>query len=350
MVAAIDEITQVPSNATVIKIMNALIKRYNSLANIYTLKGSVETYNDLLAIQNPTAGDVYNVKQEDSEHGVAAGSNFVWDGTTWDNLGMNLDGLVRKVNGFTPDDLGAVIFQYIKNIEDKDGTLIVTIRNGEEETPLTIQTGKVKTVNGVEPDGTGNISIEVPQLTIATQEEAEAGTDNTKFMTPLRTKQAINALMNAIPVGIILPFAGSTIPSGFLACNGAAVSRTTYSELFSVISTTYGSGDESTTFNLPNLEDNRFMEFSDTRGTEKNAGLPNITGAFNMQGFNEVANNNTYSVSGAFYMQSSTRWVGRGGGGASRGVAFDASRSNGLYGGSDTVQPKSLTVRAIIKY
>ena len=164
--AAIDEITQIPSNATVIKIINALIKRYNSLANVYTFKGSVETYNDLLAIQNPTVGDVYNVKQEDTEHGVATGSNFVWDGTVWDNLGMSLDGLVRKINGFMPDDLGSVIFQYIKNITDNDGTLTITIRNGEEESTLTIDTGKVKTVNGVEPDESGNIAIDIPQPTI----------------------------------------------------------------------------------------------------------------------------------------------------------------------------------------
>lgn len=156
--------------------------------------------------------------------------------------------------------------------------------------------------------------------------------------------------ITGVPTGTILPFAGNTIPSGFLACNGAAVSRTTYAALFSAIGTTYGGGDGSSTFNVPQIEDNRFLEFSSTRGSKRNAGLPNITGAFNMQGFNEVANNNTYSVSGAFYMQSSTNWEGRGGGGASRGVAFDASRSNGLYGDSNTVQPKSLTVRAIIKY
>lgn len=54
--------------------------------------------------------------------------------------------------------------------------------------------GNTITVNGVPPDENGNIDIEVPRPTIATQEEAEAeaGTDNTKVMTPLRTKQAIN--------------------------------------------------------------------------------------------------------------------------------------------------------------
>lgn len=56
-------------------------------------------------------------------------------------------------------------------------------------------------------------------------------------------------------VGSIIPFAGSTVPEGFLACNGDAVSRDTYADLFSVIGTTFGVGDGSTTFNLPNLVD-----------------------------------------------------------------------------------------------
>ena len=54
--------------------------------------------------------------------------------------------------------------------------------------------------------------------------------------------------------GVISMFAGSTAPTGTLICNGAAVSRTTYAALYAVIGTTYGVGDNTTTFNLPNLE------------------------------------------------------------------------------------------------
>lgn len=65
-----------------------------------------------------------------------------------------------------------------------------------------------------------------------------------------------------LPSGIILPYGGGTgvsgttyitIPDGWLLCNGATVSRTAYSALFNIIGTTYGSGDGSTTFNVPNL-------------------------------------------------------------------------------------------------
>jgi len=56
-----------------------------------------------------------------------------------------------------------------------------------------------------------------------------------------------------MPSGTVLDFAGATPPVGFLACNGSAVSRATYSDLFSAIGTTWGVGDGVTTFNVPNL-------------------------------------------------------------------------------------------------
>jgi len=51
--------------------------------------------------------------------------------------------------------------------------------------------------------------------------------------------------------GTYIQFAGASAPTGYLACNGAAVSRATYADLFAVVSTTYGAGDGSTTFNVP---------------------------------------------------------------------------------------------------
>lgn len=57
----------------------------------------------------------------------------------------------------------------------------------------------------------------------------------------------------AVPTGVINPFAGSSAPLGWLICDGSAVSRTTYASLFSILGITYGSGDGSTTFNLPDL-------------------------------------------------------------------------------------------------
>ena len=64
---------------------------------------------------------------------------------------------------------------------------------------------------------------------------------------------ANNKAVPVMPVGCVIPFAGAAAPTGWLLCQGQAVSRTTYAQLFSVIGTTYGSGDGSTTFNLPDM-------------------------------------------------------------------------------------------------
>lgn len=157
----------------------------------------------------------------------------------------------------------------------------------------------------------------------------------------------------SVPVGTILPFAGGSIPSGFLACNGAAISRTTYSALYSAIGTTYGSGNGSTTFNVPQIEDNRFLEFSSTRGSKHNAGLPNITGDItDTYQFGNMSSSGTVlpTTTGAFSASKSSKHGTGDENSYSYNIHFNAKNSNAIYGASTTVQPKSLTVRAIIKY
>ena len=101
----------------------------------------------------------------------------------------------------------------------------------------------------------------------ATQAQAEAGTDTTTSMNPLRTAQAIAALA-PVPVGFIAYIAGSATPTGYLKANGAAVSRTTYADLFAAIGTTYGAGNGSTTFNLPDLRGEFIRGWDDGRGID----------------------------------------------------------------------------------
>lgn len=75
--------------------------------------------------------------------------------------------------------------------------------------------------------------------------------DGSKF---LRDDGAWAAAGGSTPTGVVLPYAGATAPdSTWLICDGAAVSRSTYSTLFGLISETFGVGDGSTTFNIPDL-------------------------------------------------------------------------------------------------
>ena len=60
-------------------------------------------------------------------------------------------------------------------------------------------------------------------------------------------------IVNRSEVGAIKPWGKATAPAGYVLCDGAAISRTDYADLFAVISTTYGAGNGSTTFNVPNL-------------------------------------------------------------------------------------------------
>lgn len=69
---------------------------------------------------------------------------------------------------------------------------------------------------------------------------------------------------NLMPVGATIPFSGSSTPSGFLLCDGSAVSRTTYAALFGVIGTTFGDGDGSTTFNVPDATEQLYFRGVDS--------------------------------------------------------------------------------------
>lgn len=90
--------------------------------------------------------------------------------------------------------------------------------------------------------------------------------------------------VEGIPTGTIVPWTDSTVASGFLECNGSAVSRTTYADLFAVIGTTYGSGDGSTTFNLPDLEDNVPVGKSPNKALASTGGANTVTSTGNVAG------------------------------------------------------------------
>ena len=162
--------------------------------------------------------------------------------------------------------------------------------------------------------------------------------------------------INGVPVGTVLPFAGSSTPAGYVLCNGAAVSRTTYAALFAVIGTTYGAGNGSTTFNLPNYTD-KFLQGHTTAGTVKSPGLPNITGfaagfpwnADNHGAYTSGRYSGTHGPTGAFYAGGWAR-SGRKDGREGSSTFFSAARSNSIYGNSSTVQPPAVTVRYCIKY
>lgn len=153
-------------------------------------------------------------------------------------------------------------------------------------------------------------------------------------------------LSAVIPPGTIIHYAGRTVPSGWLICNGANVSRTDYAALFAAIGTIYGTGDGVTTFGLPNLN-GRFLEgatYTGSVGTYHSAGLPNITGSFTSHG-----NTSAMVTTGPF--TNGAPWIHSNSGGAEDGrtIYMDANRCSSLYGTTGTVQPPSMAALPLIK-
>jgi len=86
-------------------------------------------------------------------------------------------------------------------------------------------------------------------------------------------KRAIAERANVCsPVGNIVPYGNAVAPAGWLICDGSAISRTTYSDLFSVIGAAYGNGDGSTTFNLPDLRGRFIRGHDDGAGNDPDVG------------------------------------------------------------------------------
>lgn len=85
--------------------------------------------------------------------------------------------------------------------------------------------------------------------------------------------------LETTPAGVIVPYGGVTVPSGYLACNGAEVSRTGKARLFSAIGTKWGEGDGVTTFNVPNLNNDSFLKgvTASAVGNSYSATLPAMT-------------------------------------------------------------------------
>lgn len=143
------------------------------------------------------------------------------------------------------------------------------------------------------------------------------------------------------PIGSIIPYGGTTTPSGWLLCNGQAISRTDYSELFAAIGTAFGSGDSSTTFNLPDLRET-------------------VPVGIGENGTATIAEHDTYTL-GEFkddQMQSHTHLVNHQSGSEEYGaqyhgvltVRFDAGASGANTGRTGTTtHGKQLGVNYIIK-
>lgn len=166
------------------------------------------------------------------------------------------------------------------------------------------------------------------------------------------------------PIGSIIPYGGATAPNGFLLCQGQAVSRNTYAELFAVIGTAFGTGNGTTTFNVPDLRDKAVMGAgtNGALGASQSAQLPNITGkinnksgTFGIMGFSAATSNFNGALIGS--EAKGAVYTGQQNTSACKVVTFDASHSdasidingNNVYTNKGETRPANVRLNYIIK-
>jgi phage-related tail fiber protein len=166
------------------------------------------------------------------------------------------------------------------------------------------------------------------------------------------------AAVGGTPAGTVVAVAMNTAPTGYLKANGAAVSRTTYAALFTAVGTTYGAGDGSTTFNLPDLrgefvrgwDDGRGVDSGRVFGSTQGQGIPRMRGgvadshgnaamyAYDVSGFtNPFVGVGTSSYRSSLDVVSTNNLY----------VEFDSAR---VIPASPDVRPRNVALLACIKF
>lgn len=268
---------------------------------------------------------------------------------------MALPAILRRLfksSGYGPelnDDLisrNIFIREWVNTYDYGAGVLV---RGSDGQIYMSVTASGPGTSAGAKDPTTAGASYWVaPKIPTAGTSENSNVAASTAFVQAAISSAVSSAIAAAVPTGSIVYYGKSAAPSGWLVCNGAAVSRTTYATLYGVIGTTYGTGDGSTTFNVPNLID-RFPQGNATPGTVKAAGLPNITGAvsFRIEAHtggaegcftSAIESADIYPVSVVAGIKQFWK------------VDINASRSSNIYGNSSTVQPPALTLLPCIKY
>jgi len=200
----------------------------------------------------------------------------------------------------------------------------------------------VSTIKGRATAGTGDpedLTASQVRTILNVADGAQKNSDITKAEIEAKLTGTISTHTHNIdpfPIGSISFHASSTAPSGFLKCNGANVSRTTYADLFAIIGTAFGTGDGSTTFNLPDLRGEFVRGWDDGRGVDSGRAL----GAWQ----EDMLKSHRHQLN--IFRNNSN----------SGGFAEDANSSGTQYqnyteyeGGAET-RPRNIALMACIKY
>ena len=160
-----------------------------------------------------------------------------------------------------------------------------------------------------------------------------------QFKTAITDFRNYVADFEAVPPGVVVFYPKTTAPTGWLKANGAAISRTTYAALFSAIGTTFGAGDGSTTFNIPDLR-GEFL-----RGLDNGRGVDSARVLGSAQGDDFKSHAHTQNIGG---MMTNSGMIGSFTSDGITAKGLDAT-TTGATRGAET-RPRNIALLACIKY
>lgn len=267
---------------------------------------------------------------------------------------------INIAEGCPPSGINDAIRQMMADVKaDKDAQDKALTTPATASTLGVVKPGTGMTVNAagkldVKKASTSNAGIVQLNNTVTSTSITQAATSNAVKTAYDKAVAALAAIANALPVGALLPSFASSM-NGYLLCNGAAVSRRTYANLFAILGTAFGAGNGSTTFNLPDFRDKTFWGANGNLMAILAAGLPNITGNVFPTTYTGATDGTPIGGDGAFNTVTNRGDIAVGkadyiGKGYYPYANFNASRSSAIYGKSTTVQPPAIAVNIFIKY
>jgi microcystin-dependent protein len=266
---------------------------------------------DTAKINSPGVMSQYDkTKLNSIASGAEVNVNADWNATTGDGLILNKPNLgsmaFEIINNYYKKTQADTVFQS----KDQDLTTIAAIGNANQQ---------IKVKN----DGSG-----------------------LEWFTP-------NQSTSSNPVGTIISFAGSTAPSGYLVCDGSEISRATYADLFSVLGTTWGAGNGTTTFNIPDLRGQFLRGF----GGNTNEDPEKTTRFAKFSGGNTGNNIGTFQSDD---FKSHRHYILQDGNGSISGYNFKQFEQDGYgpnnnpvytdYKGGNETRPKNVYVLYVVKF
>lgn len=196
--------------------------------------------------------------------------------------------------------------------------------------------------------GSDVATVDSTGLSVSTAPTVGSNLANKTYVDSKAAAEAAAVVTTAAPPGAVSMFAANAAPTGWLECDGAAVSRTTYAALFAVVGTTWGAGDGSTTFNVPDLRGEFVRGWDHGKGTDSGRAfassqtdaLQNITGSF------EVIRSAIANASGPFTSATISGAASTGGTTDGGRVTFNASL---VARTSTETRPRNIALMYIIK-